>query len=107
MIEPLEPAGVIVALTVAFLNRYNILSYYKASVSPFTLEYVLGPSLRYRRARVGRFLAGLSYSWIASSIVDLEAVRKTHLNINRWKDGELLAWKGSYVDGCSATAVAV
>jgi hypothetical protein len=71
------------------------------------LRKVFRPNFRYRRARVGRFLAVISYFPLASTIVDLEAVRKTHLNINRWKDKELLEWKNSYVTGCSAIAVAV
>ena len=105
MATPNAPIGVLAGLIV--LARYNILSFYTVGLSPFTLSDALGPSLRYRRARVGRFLAALSYVSIASTLVDLEAVRKTHLNINRWSNEEVLAWKGSYVSGCSATAVAV
>jgi hypothetical protein len=39
-------------------------------------------------------------------LLDTEEVRKTHWNINRWKDQEVLAWKSSYVTSCSAIAVA-
>jgi hypothetical protein len=75
--------GVLAGLLFSALRRYNVLGFYKVGLSPFTLSDALGPSLRYRRARVGRFLAALSYVSIASTLVDLEAVRKTHLNINR------------------------
>lgn len=107
MVNTQGSRGIMLGLVLAFLTRFDILSIYKAAASPFTLADALGPGLRYRRARVGRFLAALSYISIASFLVDLEAVRKTHLNINRWKNEELLAWKSSYVAGCSATAVAV
>jgi hypothetical protein len=39
-------------------------------------------------------------------LLDMEEVRKTHWNINRWKDEEVLVWKRAYVTRCSAIAVA-
>ena len=107
MASSLESIGVFTGLLFSALNRFNVVSFYKAGLSPFTLKGALGPNFRYRRARVGRILAALSYFFVASPLLDLEAVRKTHLNINRWSDEEVLAWKGSYVSGCAATAVAV
>lgn len=73
----------------------------------YVLKDAVDPSFEYRKARVGRVLAVTSYFWVLTLLVDLEAVRKTHLNINRWRDEELLTWKNSYVSGCNAIAVAV
>jgi hypothetical protein len=56
----------------------------------------------YATVRFGTFgdiLSGLG-------LLDTEEVRKTHWNINRWKDEEVLAWKNSYVSSCAAIAVA-
>ena len=107
MASSLEPIGVLTGLLFSALSRFNVVSFYRAGFSPFTLKGALGPDFRYRRARVGRILAAQSYFFVVSPLLDLEAVRKTHLNINRWSDEEVIAWKGSYVSGCAATAVAV
>lgn len=55
----------------------------------------------YRRARFGR--AGRPGRMFAA-FVDVE---KVHWDINYWTDKEVLAWRDSYVSGCSAIAVAV
>lgn len=38
--------------------------------------------------------------------LDTEEVRKTHWNINRWKDEDVLAWENSYVSSRAAISVA-
>jgi hypothetical protein len=66
-------------------------------------KFLLTPGFSYRSARYGRIGTALHYL----GFVDTDAVRKCHLNINRWKDDDVLAWKTSYVSSCSAIAVAV
>lgn len=66
-------------------------------------QFLLGPGFSYRSGRYGRIGTALHYL----GLVDTDAVRKCHLNINRWKDDDVLAWKTSYVSSCSAIAVAV
>lgn len=56
----------------------------------------------YAAVRFGTFGDALS----GFGLLDTEEVRKTHWNINRWSDVEVLAWKTSYVTSCSAIAVA-
>jgi hypothetical protein len=67
------------------------------------LEFLLTPGFSYRSARYGRVGNALHYL----GLHDTDAVRKCHLEINRWKDEDVLAWKTSYVSSCSAIAVAV
>jgi hypothetical protein len=67
------------------------------------LEFLLTPGFSYRSARYGRIGTALHYL----GLHDTDAVRKCHLEINRWKDEDVLAWKTSYVSSCSAIAVAV
>ena len=69
-----------------------------ASLSEFSASFGAG----YRRARFGH-LGDLLY---ITGLVDTDAVRDVHFNINFWTDEEALAWKNSFVSSCNATSIA-
>ena len=66
------------------------------------LEFSASFGANYRRARFGH-AGGLLY---VTGLVDTDALRDAHFNINFWTDEEAMAWKRSYVTSCNATAVA-
>lgn len=68
-----------------------------------TMEFSASIGAGYRRARFGR-LGDLLY---ITSLVDTDAVRDVHFNINFWTDEEAMAWKNSFVSSCNATSIAV
>ena len=79
---------------------YHILSTWKVRFGQiFNVSSAEGSYAAVRFGSLGDILSGLG-------LLDTEEVRKTHWNINRWKDDEVLAWKNSYVSSCAAIAVA-
>jgi hypothetical protein len=66
------------------------------------LEFSASFGAGYRRARFGH-LGDLLY---ISGLVDTDAVRDVHFNINFWTDEEAMAWKNSFVSSCNATSIA-
>jgi hypothetical protein len=88
-------------LEIGFRSAFTaILSTWQARLGQiFDVSSAPGSYAAVRFGTVGDVLSGLGF-------LDTEEVRKTHWNINRWKDEEVLAWKSSYVSSCSAIAVA-
>lgn len=80
---------------------WEIFDLFTGSVAS-ALEFSASFGANYRRARFGH-AGDLLY---ITGLVDTDAVRDTHFNINFWTDEETLAWKTSYVTSCNATAVA-
>jgi hypothetical protein len=79
---------------------YHILSTWKVRFGQLVnVSSAEGSYAAVRFGSLGDVLSGLGF-------LDTEEVRKTHWNINRWKDDEVLAWKNSYVSSCAAIAVA-
>ena len=66
------------------------------------LEFSASVGAGYRHARFGH-LGDLLY---ITGLVDTDAVRDVHFNINFWTDEEAMAWKSSFVSSCNATSIA-
>ena len=66
------------------------------------LEFSASFGAGYRRARFGH-VGDLLY---ITGLVDTDAVRDVHFNINFWTDEEAMAWKNSFVSSCNATSIA-
>ncbi len=85
-------------LSVRIWNLYDAATRLLASTLEFSTSFGAG----YRHARFGH-LGDLLY---VSGLVDTDAVRDVHFNINFWTDEEAMAWKNSFVTSCNATSIA-
>lgn len=64
-----------------------------------------GAGSDYRTRRFGRWTGFFVH--LCPGIVDTDALKEAHLDINTWTDDEVLAWKASHLTSCNAIAVAV